>query len=355
MKFDVIVGNPPYQESDGGHAASATPIYTEFVNLAKSISPYYISIIMKSNWMSGDSLKKFRNIFLNDSHIKLLSDYPVSNDIFKNNTDIKGGVCYFLWDKSFNNNECLFINNLENNYNSKKRKLCIEGTDALLRFNNSISIFEKVNSFNEEKMDKYVTARKPFGLDTSVKGDNLYNNDSLILYGNKTESYISRERITDEFQLVDKYKIFISYAYGAGNNFPHQILNKPIPVKPKCVCSETYICIGPFNELNIDNVKKYIESKFFRFMVLLLKNTQHATQYVYKLVPVQDFTQHSSKDILENNSLIDWSKSITKLDKEANEKYECSTINEIDAMLYKKYGLDKEEVQFIEKMIKPMK
>ena len=132
--------------------------------------------------------------------------------------------------------------------------------------------------------------------------------------------HVSRSEIKQGTELISCHKIFISKAYGAGDNYPHQIINVPFYVAPKSCCTETYLAIGPFdNEMIAKNALLYMKTKFFRFLVLLIKNTQNAMQGVYRFVPLQDFTRP-------------WT----------------------DADLYAMYGLTDEEIQFIESMIKPM-
>jgi site-specific DNA-methyltransferase (adenine-specific) len=174
--------------------------------------------------------------------------------------------------------------------------------------------------FGERKFSSIVSARKPFGLSTSFKVNPVKNNDIIVLYTNKEIASISRAEIVSNKDWVDKYKVFISYAYGAGEDFPHQIINKPILGLPNSACTETYLVIGPFiNQSTAENAMSYMRSKFFRFMVLLLKNSQHATSKVYSIAPLQDFSKP-------------WT----------------------DAELYAKYSLSDDEIAFIESMIKPM-
>ena len=169
-------------------------------------------------------------------------------------------------------------------------------------------------------MSNIVSSLRPFGFRTYFKGKSELFPNSIKLYGNKTISYVSRVEITQNIDLVDKYKVYISRAYGAGEEFPHQILNKPFLGEPNSCCTETYLVIGPFlSEKECKNVISYIATKFFRFLVLLNKSTQDAPSRVYSFVPIQDF-----------------SKSWT------------------DEELYKKYGLTDDEIAFIDSMIRPM-
>lgn len=319
MKFDVIISNPPYQMSDGGLGGSATPIYDKFVIQAKKLQPHYLLMVIPSRWFSGGrGLDSFRDSMLSDFRIKNLVDYPVSTDCFSG-VEIKGGVCYFLWDREYKG-KCSITTIRQTQQNTMSRYLLQEGCDTFIRYNEAIDIFEKVRKYNEKSFSELVSTQKPFGFRTFVTGSDKKANTSVLLYANKRIGYVEPNEILANKDWVNKYKIFISAAYGAGEDFPHQILGKPILGRPNTCCTETYLVIGCFDdEITTQNVISYIKTKFFRFMVLLHKNTQHTSKKVYQYVPVQDF-----------------SKSWT------------------DEELYTKYNLSQEEINFIETMIKPM-
>lgn len=329
MKFDAIVGNPPYQIMDGGAQASAKPVYNSFVDVARKIKPNYVSMIMPARWYAGGKgLDAFRNSMLTDNHLSEIVDFPVSADCFPS-VEIKGGVCYFLWDKK-HTGDCLIKTINGGHISEMQRPLQEKNLDFFIRYNYAVTIYRKVAEKTEESFEKYVSSRKPFGISTSVLGHGIREANDIVFYGNKNKSFIDRNKVKTNQSWISKEKIFISYAYGAGEEFPHQIINMPILAEMNSACSETYIVIGPFgNKAICRSVIAYIKSKFFRFMVLLKKNTQHATKTVYQLVPTQDFTE---------NSDIDWSKSVAQ----------------IDQQLYKKYNLSDQEIAFIESMIKPM-
>lgn len=329
MKFDAVVGNPPYQIMDGGAQASAKPVYNSFVDVARKIKPNYVSMIMPARWYAGGKgLDAFRNSMLTDNHLSEIVDFPVSADCFPS-VEIKGGVCYFLWDKK-HTGDCLIKTINGGHISEMQRPLQEKNLDFFIRYNYAVTIYRKVAEKTEESFEKYVSSRKPFGISTSVLGHGIREANDIVFYGNKNKSFIDRNKVKTNQSWISKEKIFISYAYGAGEEFPHQIINMPILAEMNSACSETYIVIGPFgNKAICRSVIAYIKSKFFRFMVLLKKNTQHATKTVYQLVPTQDFTE---------NSDIDWSKSVAQ----------------IDQQLYKKYNLSDQEIAFIESMIKPM-
>jgi len=319
MKFDVIIGNPPYQMSDGGAVASAKPIYQKFVETAKKLNPRYLTMIIPSRWFSGGKgLDDFREEMLNDKRISKIFDFPNSSDCFPG-VEIKGGVCYFLWDRDYSG-ECE-ITNIENNKrNTIKRPLLEKNLNFFIRYNQSISIVRKVLEFNENKFNHLVSSRKCYGFPTNFRGKKKNEKNKTKIYQNGGYGYISEKDVEVGRKNIQKHKIFITKAYGAGESFPHQILNIPFYGEVNSVCTETYIEIGPFESKQVcENVMSYIKTKFFRFMVLMIKNTQDATRGVYRLVPVQNFEK--------------------KID---------------DKFLFKKYKLTENEIGFIDTMIKPM-
>lgn len=324
MRFDVIIGNPPYQLSDGGDTedrqrGGAIPLYHFFVQTAMKLKPRYLVMIIPSRWFAGGrGLDDFRDEMLNDRHIRTLVDFPLSSECFPN-VEIKGGVCYFLWDREYDG-LCSVTTMRKDKASNAIRPLLEKGCTTFIRYNEAISILHKVQKFGEEPFSKQVSSQKPFGFRTFVKGEKEPFNGAVKLYANKEEGYVCRNEITQNTEWIDQYKIYISRAYGAGEDFPHQILNKPFLGNPNTCCSETYVVIGPYaNKRRAENVIGYIKTKFFRFLVLLKKNTQDAPARVYSFVPVQNFDEA-------------WT----------------------DEKLYAKYGLTDEEIAFIESMIRPM-
>ena len=318
MKFDVIIGNPPYQLSDGGFGASAMPLYHKFVQQAKALKPRYLTMIIPARWYAGGrGVDDFRDEMLNDKRIRKLVDFPSSTECFPG-VDIQGGVCYFLWDKD-NVGDCEITTITHQEQDSSTRPLLENGCDVFIRYNKAVNIYRKVKKLGEDSFAGIVSSMKPLGLRTYVQGDSKKSAGAVKLYANKSVGWIAKSQILVNQQWLNKYKVFISRAYGMGD-FPHPIISKPIFGEPQSCCTETYLHIGPFDdEKTTKNVISYIKTRFFRFMVLLIKSTQDAPKRVYQFVPMQNFNE-------------EWT----------------------DEKLYKKYKLTKDEIAFIESMVKPM-
>ena len=324
MQFDVIIGNPPYQMSDGGDTderqrGGAIPLYHKFIQQSKKLNPKYLIMIIPSRWFAGGrGLDDFRDEMLHDDRIEKIVDYPVSSECFPG-VEIKGGVCYFKWNENHHGN-CEVTTIRGDIVSTSTRPLLEKGCNIFIRHNESISILHKVQAKNEKTIDTIVSSQKPFGLRTYVEGEEKEFKGAVKLYANKHIGYYSKIEIETHKEWIDKYKVFTTMAYGAGEDYPHQILNVPILGEPNTCCTETYMVIGPVKDRQeCENLISYYKTRFFRFLVMLKKNTQHAPARVYQFVPLQDFSHP-------------WT----------------------DEMLYKKYGLDENEISFIESMIKPM-
>ena len=335
MQFDVIIGNPPYQLEDGGFGTSAGPIYDKFVEQAKRLDPRFLAMVIPARWFSGGKgLDSFRDQMLKDDRIRVIEDYPNSSEVFPG-VQIKGGVCYFLWDRD-NRGDCIVTNHQKDRLSeASTRPLLMPGADVFIRFNEAVPILRKVmeTEHSESESDEgifalapdkkfagLVSSRKPFGLGTSFEGSSRSSELSVRVYRNGGVGFIPRSDVSKGVEFIDSWKIFISGAYGAGEAFPHQIIGKPFIGEPGSICSETYVQIGPFaHEQECKNVLSYIKTRLFRFLVLLHKPAQHATRSVYSFVPTQNFDQT-------------WT----------------------DQLIYKKYGITKDEISFIESMIRPM-
>jgi len=319
MKFDVIVGNPPYQLSDGGAQMSASPIYHKFIQQAKKLNPKYLSMIVPARWYSGGKgLDEFRDEMLKDARMKVLHDFHETSDVFPG-LNIRGGICYSLWDKD-HKGDCEVINHNKGETISATRPLLEKSANIFVRYNQAMSILKKVQKHKENSFSNIVSSHKAFGLRTYVRGQSEPFKGSIKLYQNGGIGYIKKEEVIKNEQWIKDWKVVIPYSSPGDDSFPHLILSKPIVAEPNSACTETYLVIGPFaNEKICKSVSIYLRTQFARFLILLLKPTQHVTSKTYGFVPLQDFSEP-------------WT----------------------DEKLYKKYGLTKDEIAFIESMIRPM-
>lgn len=320
MQFDVIIGNPPYQLSDGGHGTSAMPIYHKFIEQAKKLNPRFLTMIVPARWYSGGKgLDDFRDTMLHDQRLRNIVDYPEAIDAF-NGVQIKGGVMYFLWDRDNQGDVTVSTFKKDRIVSTLERPLLEGDADTFIRYNEAISILNKVQAKNEESLANQISSMKPFGLRTFVKATTKVFENGIKLYQNGGVGYVSQHEITKNTELIDKYKVLIPRAGSGSDSFPHSILGKPFVVEPHSACTETYIVLGSYDNVEeCKNLTSYVSTRFFRFLVLLIKSTQDAAARVYKYVPTQDFTE-------------EWT----------------------DEKLYKKYGITEDEIAFIESMIRPM-
>lgn len=332
LKFDVIIGNPPYQELDGGGmGSSALPIYHEFVRRSKALGPKNIAMIVPSRWFSGGrGLDAFRDEMLTDKRIKIIHDFPNEKDVFPGVT-IKGGVCYFLWHRDNHSDDCLIVTHEGQKIVSEMERPLLEpGSGTFIRFNEAIALFRKVQRSGERSFSDIVSANDPFGFDVRVQGgykrvkpefqlEPFPGSVKFYYNGWRTDGigYVDRENVSKNIELIDRVKILIPKAWGIGN-IDSDWLN-PIKCEDSCCCTETYLVVGPFkNEKEMDNAFSYIQTKFFHALVSLIKISQNTMRKAYSFVPMQDFAE-------------DWT----------------------DEKLYWKYGLEKAEVDFIERVVRP--
>ena len=327
MKFNAVVGNPPYQLP--GHGQKPLPIYQNFINLARSLKPQYVSMISPSRWFAASDLRDFRNAIIEENKLDIIHDFSDARLCFPQ-VEIKGGISYFRWNNESLHN-CSFFIHTDKGVIQTNRNLKTEKTDILIRDGYMINILKKIQTKEEKTFNSIVSSNDPFGFDMREEHSSKRvkvpfslepEKNSVLFYYNGWRrdgiGYVKRELISKNVEWINKIKILIPKAWGTGDSSKDWI--KPFLVKANTCCTETYLVVGPFNDIETaNNVIQYMGTKFFHFLVAIMKLTQNAMQGVYCNVPLQDFTKS-------------WT----------------------DEELYDKYGLDLFEREYIESLIKPM-
>lgn len=331
LKFDAIVGNPPYQLTGGSGGTNDAPIYQHFASLAEELKPRYISLIIPSRWFSGgreNLLAEFRAKMLSNRGISKMCVYTDSRDIFPS-VEIKGGLCYYLYEEKYSG-DCEYTLVRDGIRHTAMRNL--GDFDVLIREPILANIVKKVMMNKPETVDTIISADTPFGIPTNPKDSKknpitvyetpAIGHDTKMFHIENTcrkIEYIDRKCVLKNASLIDAEKVFIPKGYGAGETFPHQILGIPEYAGQNSVCSQSYLYAAFDSEAATKNFISYLRTKFFRALVLSVKISQDAMSKTYRFVPLQDFTKP-------------WT----------------------DAELYDKYGLTEDEIAFIEATIKPM-
>lgn len=322
MHFDVVIGNPPYQLNVGIEKENyAVPLYQHFVEQAKKLEPRFLSMVVPARWFAGGrGLDDFREAMLNDDRLRTIIDYPNAADCFPG-VDISGGICYFLWDRD-NPGDCT-VETVQGAERSRMTRPLLEPNEStFIRFNDAIPIVRKVKALGERSFSSLVSPQTPFGLLSSFKD---YKTKpfagSIKVYTVGGVGYIARNLVTKNDQWIDEHKLYISKSYGERGSYPYLFLAKPFLGEPGSCCTQTYLMLGPFGTREAsERARRYIQTKFFRFLIMLRKNTQDAMRGVYSFVPIQDFSE-------------EWT----------------------DDRLFKKYGLTAAEISFIDSMVRPMR
>lgn len=268
----------------------------------------------------------FRAEMLNDERLEVIHDFPETADCFPG-INIRGGVCYFLWSKA-HKGDCRIVNHKQNESTEMTRPLLEKGAETFIRYNAAVSILSKVTALHEETMDNRVSSRLPFGIPSNFSDYSLQpdSKHTITLYRSERSKnadkkvYVAPIHITKNYEWKNSMKVLVSKASPGGDEYPHAIISAPVLAEKNSVCTETYLIVDfVASEEEGNNLISYIQTRFFRFMMSLIKNTQNISKGVFAFVPVQD-----------------WSKPWT------------------DEELYTKYGITGEEIEFIESMIRPM-
>jgi site-specific DNA-methyltransferase (adenine-specific) len=289
MKFDVVVGNPPYQINDGGggKGSSASPIYQLFVNQAFRLKPRYVAMIIPSRWFSGGKgLDSFRSQMLKSTNFRNLVYYPDSAEIFPG-PDFGGGVCYFLWDEKYSG-KCSFRTIQQGSITSEIERALDEDGEVFVSMTEARPILKKVLAKNLESFDSQVSSRKPFGFSSTFKDYETKKSQNKLEYiMSDGIGWVSRKQVTVNSEWIDKYKVIIGKAYGERGPYPYKIISAPRLLEPGTVCSETYLVCGVFDsEKKAKFLMSYMRTRFFRFLLALQKNTQNITKEKFSFIPI---------------------------------------------------------------------
>lgn len=318
MQFDVIIGNPPYQLSDGGFGTSAAPIYQLFVEKALELDPRYAVFVTPSRWFAGGKgLDEYRERMLGDHRMRRIVDYPKLYEAFPG-VKIRGGISYFLWERDYDG-PCTVQTMWDGQPVGAPAERYLDAFDVLVRWNQAVPILEKVLAKKEPTTDSRVSSRKPFGLVGNFKGrvSGAGLKAPVQLYANQRTAFIERAEIPANIAWVDEWKVLMTRAQGTSAAIETKFLSRPILAPPGTACTETYLVAGHFkSEAEANRYAGYLRTRFVRFLVSLRKPTQDASKSVYGFVPDIGLTD-------------DWT----------------------DAKLYARYGLTPEEIAFIESQV----
>jgi len=322
MQFDVIIGNPPYQMKGGAGGSSDSSIYHLFVEQAKKLEPKFLSMVVPSRWLAGGrGLDEFRKEMLSSRKLLRLVDFPVSSEVFPN-VEVKGGICYFLWSDAHKGPcEVTVVRGSAEMTSSRQ----LDEFDVFVRDPKAIGILRKVLKVGEQPVTGILTADTPFGIATNFDGfhDKKKAGDVALHYvrsGKRDIGFVPRTTITKNAPLIDKWKVLVPKAGSdGGQKIPDSVLGKPWLSPPPSVATQTFLAFCVASEEEARSIESYYCTKFFRHLVSLRKLTQDALRPMYSWVPVQAWDRQ-------------WS----------------------DKALYKKYGLTKEEIDYVEAVIRPM-
>ena len=322
MQFDVIIGNPPYQMKGGAGGSSDSSIYQLFVEQAKKLEPKFLSMVVPSRWLAGGrGLDEFRREMLSSRKLLRLVDFPVSSEVFPN-VEVKGGICYFLWSDAHSGPCDVTVVRGDEGATSSRQ---LDEFDVFVRDPKAVGILRKVLKAGEQPITGILTADTPFGIATNfdVFHDKKKSGDVALHYvrsGKRDIGFVPRSTITKNATLVDKWKVLVPKAGSdGGQKIPDSVLGKPWMSPPPSVATQTFLAFWVASEDEARSIESYYRTKFFRHLVSLRKLTQDALRPMYSWVPVQA-----------------WNRQWT------------------DKVLYKKYKLTAQEIDYIEAVIRPM-
>lgn len=328
MKFDVIVGNPPYQIGTEGHGATASTIYDNFVRRAIELSPRYITMITPSRWFTGGKgLAEYRGQMIQDRRLRSIVDNPKIYDCFPG-VKIRGGVSYFLWDREYSG-DCQFSTRVNGEIVSTMSRDLREGDGVLVRDNRAMSVIRNINESGvEDRVETICSVTKPFGLTmrSNYPGSvpEPFEGSIPLIYNNRV-GYSRPDQIQRNHEWIDRWKVLLPMVSSGdtpvdqSGNIVDVVLGEPIALAPGSACTQTYFIAGMFETRGAtENYAHYLATKFVRFLVLQRKSTQHVTPERFRFVPLLDMSRR-------------WT----------------------DADLYEYFGLSEEETDYIEATIKP--
>ena len=330
MKFDAIVGNPPYQEMDGGGKGySAKPVYNYFVGEAKAIEPHYISMITPSRWFSGGKgLDDFRAEMLQDKHLRKIVDYADNEALFSN-VSIVGGVNYFLWDSSYNG-DCEVTSIRGENAVTLNRDL--SEYDIFIRNNNALQLIRRMEASGDRKMDDVVYPRNVFGISSDLRGqDNKDEKHQLALFSSQKSnsmamSYISGDEVQKQHELIGKYKVIMGKVVPRGGevgvdpSVGYRVTSTLQVLSPGSVFTDSYLLLAAFDsKAEAIHFAEYMCLKFPRFLLHETYSSMNISKQNFRFVPFLDYSK-------------EWT----------------------DKKLFKRYGCNEEEISMIESIIRPM-
>ena len=322
MQFDVIIGNPPYQMKGGAGGSSDSSIYQLFVEQAKKLEPKFLSMVVPSRWLAGGrGLDEFRKEMLSSQKLLRLVDFPVSSEVFPN-VEVKGGICYFLYSDAHKGPCEVTVVRGDEEVTSARQ---LDEFDVFVRNPKAVGILRKVLKAGEQPITGILTADTPFGIATNFDGfhDKKKTGDVALHYvrsGKRDIGFLPRTTITKNATLIDKWKVLVPEAGSdGGQKIPDSVLGKPWVSPPRSVATQSFLAFWVASEDEARSLESYYRTKFFRHLVSLRKLTQHALRSTYSWVPVQTWDRR-------------WT----------------------DKALYKKYGLTKDESDYVESVIRPM-